>query len=971
MDEIENKNWIEALQYAFENLDKKGWNSKNNGRYYFVVYNNKEYPNKKVIEFVEKYFHKHKIELKIPSYAKNGARLNEFLEKNGATVISKKESFIVRVVKEKSDLILNLLKAYKKNIEDGKLSNEEYKWILFEKQQNKPSLAKDTIVDELLSMKFDNLIYFGVKSTMKHLNKEKKDKYSELLLNLYDEDVNLADRIEIFSGGITNIYREVEEKLQHHHDERTISTLLSFKYPDKYLLFKDSFYIKLCDLLDIEPEVKGEKYLDYLEIATEIRDKFIKQDSELLSSVQEIMLPIKSFKDPNCNLLTQDFLYNMLEKKDDYYNIFKSVKESFNRRLKNRENSSLLYNKRNGREFQWVQDKFSIIGNDYIHYELYCEKSTVYIDLHLENEGKPDSTELLINLYKSLLEKDYMGDKAFFFDWVNYPGDKNYFQSIRYKKEFSLDEEDVTSDYNIDEMINSFIDLDKIIGDDIRKFLIDNKSVSSEISNSFIKITEMNQPYNQILYGPPGTGKTYHTIDRALSILENKTLQVINKEKREVLRERFENYSKKGQIVFTTFHQSMSYEDFIEGIKPQSKKDNLIYSIEDGLFKQIVKSAMSEYLDVPEAKNNDESFDVIYDGFINSVKQSVGKREGVFSTKTGVEMMLLDVNENSLQVRYLWNNKSKDAEGQHTFSVTKEKLKKVLQEGIDPSKVKNLKTEIHPIVGHIHCELFAVYKSFYDFVIANRGEVDTVHFNYKDQSYKDVKEMFDELDKEVTKNKSVKPYILIIDEINRGNISQIFGELITLIENSKRLGRSESLEVTLPYSKDKFGVPSNLYIIGTMNTADRSVESLDTALRRRFCFEEMLPDVDVLAGKNVNGVILKELLSTINKRVEVLLDRDHTIGHSYFIEVSTEQDLINTFKNNIIPLLQEYFYNDYEKIGMILGNGFFEVAERFDKNLFADFTSQTYAESGNIIRLKKIDEDFNIINALNILQKKK
>ena len=274
------------------------------------------------------------------------------------------------------------------------------------------------------------------------------------------------------------------------------------------------------------------------------------------------------------------------------------------------------------------------------------------------------------------------------------------------------------------------------------------------------------------------------------------------------------------------------------------------------------------------------------------------------------------------------------------------------------------------MIGYIHCELFAVYKSFYDFVIINKGEVEAVHFNYKDQSYEEVREQYEVVDKELIKEKNVKPYVLIIDEINRGNMSQIFGELITLIEEGKRLGNSEELEVILPYSKDKFSVPPNLYIIGTMNTADRSVEALDTALRRRFCFEEMQPKPDLLTDKNIGVVNLKELLTTINKRIEVLLDRDHTIGHSYFINLETEQDLRNAFKNNIIPLLQEYFYGDYEKIGMVIGNGFFEVPEKYDKNVFAEFSSQNFPEAGSINRLKKIDNDFNIINALNILQKK-
>jgi hypothetical protein len=177
-------------------------------------------------------------------------------------------------------------------------------------------------------------------------------------------------------------------------------------------------------------------------------------------------------------------------------------------------------------------------------------------------------------------------------------------------------------------------------------------------------------------------------------------------------------------------------------------------------------------------------------------------------------------------------------------------------------------------------------------------------------------------------------YALFIDEINRGNVSAIFGELITLIEDTKRAGMPDALELTLPYSKDKFSVPPNLYIIGTMNTADRSVEALDTALRRRFSFEEMLPDIKELHYE-IYGYTVSSILETINKRIEKLLDRDHCIGHAYFLH-KDEHSIIDSFYRNIIPLLQEYFFGDYGKIGLVLGNGF--VRKKLEGlPLFADF----------------------------------
>lgn len=218
-----------------------------------------------------------------------------------------------------------------------------------------------------------------------------------------------------------------------------------------------------------------------------------------------------------------------------------------------------------------------------------------------------------------------------------------------------------------------------------------------------------------------------------------------------------------------------------------------------------------------------------------------------------------------------------------------------------------------------------------------------------------------------------KSFVLIIDEINRGNVAQIFGELITLIEEDKRKGKEEGLSVILPYSKEEFSVPSNLYIIGTMNTADRSVEALDTALRRRFCFIEKVPLYN-LEGmeQELSGVKISDLLETINNRIEKLIDRDHRIGHSYLLNLTDPEDLMMIFRDKIIPLMQEYFYGNYEKMGLVLGSGFIDKLPD-EKVTFARFPSEEHEYNDKVIyhiNLKALEDINEFTRALILLMNK-
>lgn len=476
---------------------------------------------------------------------------------------------------------------------------------------------------------------------------------------------------------------------------------------------------------------------------------------------------------------------------------------------------------------------------------------------------------------------------------------------------------------------------------------------------------------NQILYGPPGTGKTYNTINKALSILETKTQEEINAEERDILNVRFNDYIKNGQIVFTTFHQSMSYEDFIEGIKPLKPEDEdefVKYDIEEGIFKGLCRQAIKEFY---QKGTNDETFERLnsfenaWNDLLENVQNSIDNN-GVFplDTISGQAMDAFEISDRgNLYLRPQY-------EGAKDYTVSHDRTQKLFNAFPNLEVVNNIDKEFRSVIGGSNS---TAYWSVLNYIITWLSENPTAPSIEQKTEISDTLIKFDNKIVKDNIESTVLNYVIIIDEINRGNVSQIFGELITLIEEDKRLGKDEALEITLPYSKEKFGVPPNLFIIGTMNTADRSVEALDTALRRRFCFEEIQPNSDLIATegklKEKHGVLdtisLPNVLETINNRIEILSNRDHKIGHSYFMKVETVEDLKDTFKKNIIPLLQEYFYNDYEKIGWVLGEGFFVEKKTDKKTIFTKFFKQPKPEFELEYQLADIDK----IDIQNAIQK--
>ncbi len=440
---------------------------------------------------------------------------------------------------------------------------------------------------------------------------------------------------------------------------------------------------------------------------------------------------------------------------------------------------------------------------------------------------------------------------------------------------------------------------------------IKNHITSEEINKEY-EIMMSKISLNQILFGPPGSGKTYNTINRALEIVGVD----INEKSRKEIKELFDKKVEENRIVFTTFHQSMSYEDFIEGIKPKVDEDEnenkqVIYEVEDGIFKRLVENAKKVRIASNDVVEN-YSFDDAWDNLVSEVERSLEAKDPLFmsiqTANLGLKVVEISGRGN-LKLKPIYSDEAKE------YTVSYQRTKKLQEAFPDLSVVKNIDKEFRAVIGGSNSTAYWSVLNFLNDKISKNSKV-----------IKQEKEL------------PALPHVLIIDEINRGNVSAIFGELITLIEDNKRLGNPESLEVILPYSKKKFGVPSNLYIIGTMNTADRSVEALDTALRRRFSFEEMPPNYELTELEySIFNYPASSILKTINHRIEKLLDKDHAIGHSYFID-KDESTIVESFYKCIIPLLQEYFFGDYGKIGLVLGKGFVKQKE-WDKETdsFADF----------------------------------
>ncbi|WP_238384989.1 AAA family ATPase [Hahella chejuensis] len=473
---------------------------------------------------------------------------------------------------------------------------------------------------------------------------------------------------------------------------------------------------------------------------------------------------------------------------------------------------------------------------------------------------------------------------------------------------------------------------------------------------------------NQILYGPPGTGKTYDTTLRAVSLAEPDWIIALQQQglnanaERVQVKERYDQLVADKRIAFTTFHQSFSYEDFIEGIRAVTDGDNshITYRVEPGVFKEIADRAekavvgeqplgLSESPNIWKISIGRRVEKEMRDRYIQAGEARIGwnetgdlsqepddrtpEQQQYWDSLSGRNHAALNCFSEEIKVGdillCLKNAEAVQAIGVVTSDyIFDETVVDEPNEYAHVRKVNWLLKDIELNILPLNSDRRMVQQTVY---LLSRISWHSLLAELKRQNI--APHLFSGTDNSRAKKRN---YVLIIDEINRGNISRIFGELITLLEPDKRKGGEDERSVTLPYSKEPITVPDNLYVLGTMNTADKSLAQLDLALRRRFEFVELMPQPELLTGISVHDVDMGELLDVMNQRIEALLDRDHMLGHAYFWPLrdansddERESLLADIFARRIVPLLQEYFFADWERISWVLNDPAKEPSVRF------------------------------------------
>ena len=743
---------------------------------------------------------------------------------------------------------------------------------------------------------------------------------TEKALNLlFDEKIELSERITEFTTILDEKLPELaklitEKPINHHYhgDLRAISIYLALQNPSKYFLYKHTVFKDFSIVLELPPVKTGKtsNYLDFLSVCNELRG-FIQSDSAFLLTYKSYLSTNDLYPDPYLHLLIQDFmLFTMSQNKSTHLS-----------------NSPKYWLYAPGENANMWEDfhKNGIMGlgwdelGDLTQYSTKEEIATRLKELYVGDTSKANDATANVDFRSSISIGDIVIAKKGRNAYLGYgivTSDYYFDDSVaHYKHKRNVNwvkSGHWESEHSI--VLKTLTDITNL------PYKPNPSMLAHEAILNIMNDTnpeEMNHtPLNQILYGPPGTGKTF----------------TLNKE----------YFSK-----YTSNETSLSADQhFINVVGECSWWQVIAIALmQEGKSKV---SALSENKWIKQKAALSNS---------NTVRPTLWSQ---LQSHT-IEQCSF-VNVKAKQQPFIFN-KTEDS----FWEILPEEVKENAPELLDLiESVENFKPRTDKKIERFVFTTFHQGYSYEDFI---EGIKPVLEENDGQLQYQIEDGIFKRLCLKAESDPQNK-YAIFIDEINRGNVSAIFGELITLIEADKRKGAANELTVILPYSKRSFSVPSNIDIYGTMNTADRSVEALDTALRRRFSFVEMLPDASKLENKQIEGIDLALLLNTLNERIEVLVDRDHTIGHAFFMNVETLSDLRSAFANKIIPLLQEYFYGNYRKMEMVIGSAFFHITEA-NKVKFA-VKSDDFDADGTVYHIKNISNtdgmsDASFIEALTQL----
>lgn len=898
--------------------------------------------------------------------------------------------------KKPDDPIIKLIKKYKDLIRLDN-SKEIYKWKLLERFKDRPDTKSENFIEDITEIEYTNLVYHNAIGVRNHILTEYPSEYRNALQKLFNEELSLDDRISDFQSDVLLLYRNMNDKHGHHHDERTISTFLTFKYPNKYTFYKNSIYKAYCELLNIKTEKKDKKFIHYLELINNLIENYIVKDDELLI-LKNNFITDDVFQDENHLILAQDILFQTLEAK---VNEDESIKDTTSKHY-------------------WLYQP----GEDAKYWENFLNENIIGLGWNeLGDLSKFDSKQDIVQELQSIYDTDSSKKNDSTANWDFY----NNMQIgdiviVKKGKRKLLGYGEVISEYKYDTNRNDYLSIRKVKWlltgewnldfDLVTKTLTNITQYDSDISKgqkyyeyllSIInnkpkmkvnKIIDLLKYKKQIiLQGPPGTGKTREAKKIAENLINAEyyiSKEILTKyikpgvkiydENGEIVYEYIQNSYSGKEIKFKDyksqslekqdyinsrsyfnfikyfnieinkkiqnpntyvksndaavnflidnvklkeldlrltsdfraklsdhlkiiqFHPSYTYEDFVRGIvsKPNEDGDGIVYEAENKILAAFAKKALNNYLDSSkdsETISKEYSINQLFDNFIEYIDDQIETNGGFYKLTDNVGLISSDdldafrykgLAEGWLRSgnRMLYTDIIKAFNAGNT---TRQDIKK-------NSNLSGLARQ--------HASYFVrVLNLFQDFVKTNQNSVQNV-----------------------TKI-PLKNYVLIIDEINRANLSSVLGELIYALEY-----RGDAVESMYEVDgENKLILPPNLYIIGTMNTADRSVGHIDYAIRRRFAFVDVLPkDLSNEEGIDFDSILFHQVASLFDTNLSTEFEKkDVQLGHSYFIDKTAEGGAMHVrLQYEIKPILLEYVRD-----GVLIGEDIKQKIENLEVSI--------------------------------------